>query len=119
MIPDTSTTAGKAAVMQAKADNPKLVVQVRQRQVVDPNWYDLTGTPKWNWEWNDYRMKPAEPLRCWINVWHAPHVDKPMTGKVHTSREEAERTGIGPGLAVEFVQITPEVEAALKAAGIL
>lgn len=54
---DTSTTAGKIAVMQAFADGKVIQYSVDGR----PQWQDIEiefGPPVWDWGLLDYRIKP-------------------------------------------------------------
>lgn len=94
MTPDTSTLAGKIAVMQAalegkpiqradKGSNAWCGVDERHSRVWCPNWMAF-----------DYRIEPTEPLRCSVHIG-------------------------GHDEAIPMIQLTPEVESALKAAGII
>lgn len=60
---DTTTTEGKANVMLAHANGEK--IQTR-RHDGDDAW-QYTASPLWNWYQHDYRIKPKEPRRWWIN----------------------------------------------------
>ena len=111
MTPDTSTTEGKIAVMQAAVDGKSIQVSTRGRE----KWSDAVG-PWWDWSQFDYRIKPAEPLRLWVNAYQK------SGSYAHESEHRAVTAwldGESGRKALPVIEITPEVEAALKAAGIL
>jgi len=58
---DTTTTAGKIAVMQAFEDGK--VIESRMKPLPD-NW-TVAKPPVWNWMSMDYRIKP-EPREWWV-----------------------------------------------------
>lgn len=52
---DTSTTAGKIAVMAAYERGER--VEARVRQSAKPNWYQVdAGELVWDWRFSDYRI---------------------------------------------------------------
>ena len=60
--PDTSTTAGKIAVMQAHKRGER--VEVRVRKSAMPNWYQVdAGELVWDWKFSDYRIAPPTAPR--------------------------------------------------------
>ena len=108
---DTTTLAGRIAVEQSCADGR--VIQRRTRTI--SAWSDLREDRerRFNWEDYDYRIKPAEPLRCWVAI-----VGNYIQGFT-TKSEECSRTYFACSEVRQVIEITPEVEAALKSAGIL
>ena len=60
---DTSTTAGKIAVMQAFADGKKIQAMTKGRII----WDDIKANPCWDWSYFNYRIVPqpkTRPLRA-------------------------------------------------------
>lgn len=112
--PDTTTLAGRIAVEQAALDGK--TIQNRKRGSCDNNeWGDCQPcdieTFLFDWRHWHYRIKPPEPLRCLI-------VKKGADGPV--LRITSYAPCLRPGeVTIEVIQLTPEVEAALKAAGIV
>lgn len=76
---DTSTTAGKIAVMQAHEGGKKI-----QALFVAPNteWHD-SPHPSWDWANFDYRIKP-EPKVIWVVSWFYNGVDVEHTLHFHS-----------------------------------
>lgn len=74
------------AVMQAAKEGKAIQYRARcNRGGTDENWGDAPN-PIWNWATYDYRVKPAEPRRVWLNFYPT------MGGRSHVcynSREEA------------------------------
>jgi len=70
--------------------------------------WDLDRRPFWNWLHEDYRVKPAEPKKIFVN-WYPDG-----SGCFHQSLEVAKRS-LCPanGTTMEFIQLTPEVKAKL------
>ena len=52
---------------------------------INAGWYDTTS-PIWNWATYDYRAKPAEPRRIWVN-WYPTLNCRSLV--CYDSREEA------------------------------
>lgn len=59
--PDTSTTAGKIAVMQQAHDDGWNVQYKFKRKEMD--WEFVGGRPLWDWDSTDYRIAPPAPTR--------------------------------------------------------
>ena len=60
--PDTSTTAGKIAVMQAHERGERVEALVRKSAM--PNWYQVdAGELVWDWKFIDYRIAPPPAPR--------------------------------------------------------
>jgi hypothetical protein len=99
----------RAQVMSDAADGKP--VQSRARN--GGNVWALAKDPVWNWHLNDYRIAPepaksAIPRRCvatMLDPW----------GYVASLKNRAELNGAD---AIELIELTPEVSAALLAAGI-
>jgi len=51
---DTSTTAGKIAVMQAYEDGK----DISYKRKSDKVWISIGGNLSWSWDYTDYRIKP-------------------------------------------------------------
>ena len=68
---DTSTTAGKIAVMQAYEDGKE--VQVRDASSCVVGWGKIFhNPPKWSWHDSDYRIKPQtveEAAKAHVERW--------------------------------------------------
>lgn len=56
--PDTSTLAGKIAVMQAVFEGKR--IEGIERNSYHPKWF-LFSDPLWNWKDYDYRIAPEPP----------------------------------------------------------
>ena len=88
------------AVMTAA--NEGKTIQILYHDDIDAGWIDTTR-PLWDWRTCDYRVKPAEPRRVWLNVY-------PTEGRRSTacfdSREEAARFARHePSQQIEFVEV--------------
>lgn len=59
--PDTSTTAGKIAVMQQAHDDGRNVQYRFRRKEMD--WEFVGGRPLWDWDTTDYRIAQPPALR--------------------------------------------------------
>ena len=73
------------AVMQAAKEGKAIQRRRRPHRDIDVCWRDAPN-PIWNWATYDYRIKPAEPRRVWLNFYPT------MGGRSHVcynSREEA------------------------------
>ena len=82
---DTSTTAGKIAVMQAHERGER--VEARVRQSTMPNWYQVdAGELVWDWKCSDYRIAPPPAPRTALQRarerTRAVLVDEATTGDV-------------------------------------
>mgnify|MGYP001617057742 CR=1 FL=1 len=102
------------SIMQAAKEGKE--IQWRFVIRTEDGWDACTPTTRmWDWFGCDYRVKPVEPRRVWINFYpEYPHPHKIGCG--HESLELAqsylEKT---PGSeTVEFVEVTPEVRAKLN-----
>lgn len=62
---DTSTTAGKARVMQLAAEGRK----VASRAFQNNDWFE-NPAPSWNWQAVDYAIiaEPVGPDEVWVEV---------------------------------------------------
>ena len=89
------------AVMQAAKEGKAIQYRARGNRGTDENWDDAPS-PIWNWATYDYRVKPAEPRRVWVNVYGD------CRGFAHASREQADaraRAGVERVECVEFVEV--------------
>lgn len=72
------------AMLQAYKEGK--TIQCRYRSNGADDWVDVRGIYQWNWYMFDYRVKPAEPRRVWLNFYPT------MGGRssvCYDSREEA------------------------------
>ena len=80
-------------------------IQSRRRHPrpdIDACWRDAPE-PSWNWSTFDYRVKPAEPRRVWLNVYPTMNCRSSMC---YESREEAaEFAYYEVSQQVEFVEV--------------
>ena len=72
------------AVMQAFKEGE--AIQSRNRTHEFSDWDDVAGSNMWDWYTFDYRIKPAEPRRLWLN-WY-PALGR-LSSAFYDSREEA------------------------------
>ena len=117
--PDTSTLAGRIAVEQAALEGKP--VQKRDKGRKGQTWCELgyVGMPDaWlpRWDLFDYRIKPTEPLRFWINVYKG-RVGHPRESPDKCHEVQSDEALVRP--AVPLVELTPEIETCLKANGLL
>ena len=85
------------AVMQAAKEGKE--IQRRHLHGIDAPWID-TPKPSWNWSTFDYRVKPAEPRRIWVNMYDD------RRGFAHPSREQANARADNYRVeCVEFVEV--------------
>ena len=73
------------AVMQAAKEGKAIQRRSRAHRDIDACWGDAPQ-PSWNWTYFDYRVKPAEPRRIWVN-WYP--TKKCRSSVCYDSREEA------------------------------
>ena len=59
-----STLKEKIEVMQAFLDGKEIEIY---NDVVDPCYWESIANPEFNWEYNDYRIKP-EPVQVPFNI---------------------------------------------------
>jgi len=79
------TTAEKIAVMQAYEDGKRVMCQ----SDIGPAFgLDLDTNPGWNWDKNDYWVKP-DPAEVWVNMYRSSN---PV---LHTEEENSKRTFCG------------------------
>lgn len=60
-------TKHKIEVMQAFLDGKTIQMTDKSLDI----WEDFLAEPYWNWEANDYRIKPAEPKKVKLLAWMA------------------------------------------------
>jgi len=88
MTIDTSTTAGKIAVMQAFERGEKCETRLSSGPT---EWKNLIY-PSWDWAEYDYRIKPREPMEFYANIYQNPIDGQLMVaGTLHNSLEGAAR----------------------------
>lgn len=115
--PDTSTLAGQRDIIQAAIDAKRLQ-WCHKNGEMRGQWKDLAyADHPFDFSRFDYRIKPQEPLRCWVNIY------SDRFGCVRRSAESCFKgTTVAKDAiraAVPLIELTTEVEAALKAAGVL
>ena len=89
------------AVMQAAKEGKAIQSRHHPHRDIDVCWRDAPK-PSWDWATFDYRVKPAEPRRVWVNVYGD------CRGFAHASREQADaraRAGNYRVECVEFVEV--------------
>lgn len=87
------------AVMQA-AKEGKTIQCMRRSD--DGYWEDLYGDIWWDWRTFDFRVKPAEPRRIWLNIYPPPST----VGYAFHSRQMADtHAGRDRAECVEVVEV--------------
>ena len=87
------------AVMQAAKEGKAIQSRHRPHRDIDVCWRDAPK-PSWNWSTFDYRVKPAEPRRVWVNTYGN------RMGFAYASREQADaNAGDVSTECVEFVEV--------------
>ena len=88
------------AVMQAAKEGKAIQIRDRNPLSIDRCWRDMPD-PSWNWGTREYRVKPAEPRRVWMNV------REDVMPSVYTSRSQADLHAARDGRTecVEFVEV--------------
>lgn len=112
MTVDTTTTAGKIAVMQAYLDGQEVHVRIKGSS----EWHrvypagNAASEPEWDWPGNEYRLKPLEPREFFVSVY--PEDDgKPdeAWGYVHGTAESASR-GSMPRKDIKIIKVREVIE---------
>ena len=89
------------AVMQAAKEGKAIQYRARGNRGTDENWGDAPS-PIWNWATYDYRVKPAEPRRVWVNMYGSYST----VGYAFYSRQIADtHAGVERVECVEFVEV--------------
>ena len=89
------------AVMQAAKEGKAIQSRHRPHRDIDVCWRDAPK-PSWNWATFDYRIKPAEPRRLWVN--QCP--SGVLSDKNWFSQSEAEHSALTVGAKqIEFVEV--------------
>ena len=73
------------AVLQAAKEGKAIQYRARGNRGTDENWGDAPR-PIWNWATYDYRVKPAEPRRVWLNFYPTMNC---RSSVCYNNREEA------------------------------
>ena len=89
------------AVLQAAKEGK--AIQRRHLHGIDAPWID-TPKPSWNWATFDYRVKPAEPRRVWVNTYGN------RMGFAYASREQADANADAGSYRVECVEFVEVVK---------
>jgi len=93
------TTQEMIAVMQAAVEGKKI-----ESCNQDGEWLFIEGRAmRWNWEQCDYRVKPVEPRKIWVN-----------TKTYYHSRMQAAEDTPCTQTILEFIELTPEIRKALN-----
>lgn len=102
----------KIAVMQAFANGEQIECQSRER---GGNWTS-TPDPWWDWAAFTYRVKPKPPVP------EVRYVNEYRDGSGYATKTEQATRTLGvvnvSRLAVKYIEVTPEVAAALAKEGI-
>ena len=87
------------AVLTAAKEGKAIQRRHRTHRDIDGFWKDVRSL-HWNWADFDYRVKPAEPRRIWVNMYND------YMGFAHSSREQADaNAGVNRVECVEFVEV--------------
>ena len=90
------------ATMQAAKEGKAIQRRYRTHPVTDVYWKD-TPKPDWNWTDFNYRVKPAEPRKVWLNFY--PTINC-RSSVCYDNREEAAKFACcEPSQQVEFVEV--------------
>ena len=73
------------AVMQAAKEGKTIQSRNLDHGDIDVHWIDTTS-PLWDWHTCDYRIKPVEPRRIWLNWYPTMNC---RSSVCYDSREEA------------------------------
>ena len=89
------------AVLQASKEGK--MIQSRHRSYESSDWIDVAGSNMWDWYTFDYRIKPTEPRRLWLN-WY-PALGR-LSSAFYDSREEAASVArVEVSQQIEFVEV--------------
>ena len=98
------TTKEKAAVMLAADAGAEIESQIRQATCLQ-TWV-TNKNPSWNWDTFNYRVKPREPRRIWVNVYGGGVGSVVTTHKTKDAAIKCQREGQSHCVeAVEFVEV--------------
>ena len=91
------------AVMQAAKEGKTIQSRNRERYHDDINaGWDDTTSPMWDWSAYDYRVKPAEPRRIWVNLYSSGV----LSDRNWCSQSEAKHSAMISGTKqIEFVEV--------------
>ena len=90
------------AVMQAAKKGKEIQFRGRGNSSTDENW-GRAPSPIWDWAAFEYRIKPTEPRRIWLN-WYP--TKKCRSSVCYDSREEAASFAIHDiAEQVEYVEV--------------
>ena len=89
------------AVMRAAKEGKAIQSRHRPHRDIDVCWKDAPK-PSWDWATFDYRIKPAEPRRVWVNMYGSHST----VGYAFYSRQIADtHAGVERVECVEFVEV--------------
>ena len=89
------------AVMQAAKEGKAIQRRRRNHSAIDENWRDAPEQ-RWDWFTFDYRVKPVEPRRIWVN----DYPDGRESLARYETKEEAQANAGDDCIAqVEFVEV--------------
>ena len=90
------------AVTQAAKEGKAIQRRHRHLHDADVYWKD-TPKPSWDWDTFDYRVKPAEPRRVWLNFYPTTNC---RSSVCYDSREEAAKFACyEDSQQIEFVEV--------------
>ena len=90
------------AVMQAAKEGKAIQRRHLNHRAINENWRDAPEQ-RWDWFTFDYRVKPAEPRRVWLN-WYP--TKKCRSSVCYDSREEAAKFACyEASQQIEFVEV--------------
>lgn len=89
------------AVMTAAKEGKAIQRRIRANRDIDGFWNDA-DRQHWNWTDFDYRVKPAEPRRIWVNLYSSGV----LSDRNWCSQSEAEHSALNVGTKqIEFVEV--------------
>ena len=89
------------AVLTAAKEGKAIQRRHRTHRDIDGFWKDVRSL-HWNWADFDYRVKPAEPRRIWVNLYSSGV----LSDRNWCSQSEAEHSAMTSGTKqVEFVEV--------------
>lgn len=89
------------AVMQAAKEGKAIQHRNRHHRDIDMCWRDAPK-PSWDWPTFDYRVKPAEPRRIWVNDYPD---GRESLARYETKAEAQANAGDDCIAQVEFVEV--------------
>lgn len=103
MSHDTTTLAGKIAVMQAAENGAEIEVT----PVGLADWKPI-AKPKWDWASCDYRIKPREPKVIWVNEYAGGKMV--FASEVAAKDAAKQAVTLAYSIAVKYIEVLEETK---------